>query len=164
MRARGSLARKAGFTLVEAVTALSIVGVLAGVTFVVLLEGMRVFERVRPSAELAYQSRITTDRLRHDLRRLDPANGLIAFAADSLRFRTVDGELIEYRRVGGELHRNGRPLAEGVDELRFAYTATTGGPALAAADVALIGADLAISRGSLTTRLHAAVHPRGTTP
>lgn len=160
----GVTERRGGWTLVELVTALIVLGVIATVVFAVLLEGMKTWGRARPTTELLYQAQLVSHRLRSDFRDLDGPGALLAMQPQLLRFQTEAGLGVEYQLVGTDLQRNGRLLAEGVGELRFIYSQTAGGIASTPTDVALLSADLRLDRAGLSTRIHTAVHPRRDEP
>lgn len=152
--------RSGGWTLVELVIVLVVIGVLSSVTFVALSEAMRIYARATPSARLAYQSQLTSVHLRRDLRGLPDSSSIEVFQPQLIRFLGEDGGSIEYRLVGSDLLRNSRLLAEGVSGLRFQYTTAQGTPAANPEDVALVDAALLLAEGSIERRLHVAVHPR----
>ena len=160
MRSKAS----SGWTLVELVIVLVVVGTLASITFGVMLEAMRIYARTTPTEQLAYQSQLTTERLRRDLRSLEESSQITVLQAQQLTFESGSGGTIEYRLSGSELQRNGRPLAEGVTGLRFDYTNSAGALASSSEEVALVTAQVVLTAGDAERRIQAAVHPRRRQP
>ncbi len=153
-----------GWTLVELVIVLVVVGTLASVTFGVLLEAMRIYARTAPTEQLAYQSQLTSERLRRDLRSLRESSQITVFQPQELAFETGSGGTVDYRLMGSELRRNGRLLAEGITGLRFNYITTAGGFASSSDEVALVTARVVLTAGGAERQVVTAIHPRRRQP
>jgi prepilin-type N-terminal cleavage/methylation domain-containing protein len=117
-----------GFTLVELVLVIMIMGILAGVFVKYIDEGNRMFDQVDDRRELRQDARAALVRMVREIRQLRSSGDVITADATNLSFYGVDDNLyaINFSGVPGEslaLQRGSTPnlLAEDVDSLAFGY-------------------------------------------
>ena len=78
-----------GFTLVEAVITIVILGVVAGVLAPFIVEATQGFTDTRERAELVAKGRLALERLTRDLREAEPGTVSVADGDTTLRFTRV---------------------------------------------------------------------------
>jgi prepilin-type N-terminal cleavage/methylation domain-containing protein len=117
-----------GFTLVELVLVISIMGVLAGVFVKYIDEGNRMFDQVDARRELRQDARAALVRMVREIRQLRSASDVLTADTVSLSFYGVNDSLytINYSGVSGEslMFQRGslsNVLATHVDSLAFDY-------------------------------------------
>lgn len=157
--ARASSAR--GHTLVEMVVVITVLGIIALVPSVVIVESMRIHNRVAPTLEASYQARLATEKMKRELRELDDTSKIGLMSATSLAFVDGEGDTITYALTGTDLTRNDDLLAQGVTDLNFAFVQQDGKVVSTSADLALIEIDLTVQVGVQEYRVLTMVHPRG---
>lgn len=149
-----------GFTLIELVMVIVIVGVLGSVAAGAIVESTRVVVNQRTSLEGSHQVQFLLDRLRDDLRAIRASDPYGSVEADRLEFATTDDETVVYEAAGSTLTRNGRELATGLVDFVFGYRATDGSPTLDPAAVHLIEIDFVVVRGGQEFPGSAVAYPR----
>ena len=155
-RRRGAL----GYTLVEMVSVIAILSIVALVSSGVLVQGMSTYARTVPAMDASYQLDHAQNVLRRELRDLAGTDTITTMGATSLSFDTKDGTTVTYSLSGTDLLRNGDLLAQGVTALAFRYWAADGTAATAAADVHFLETDLTVTVGSQSQRSQWAAFPR----
>jgi len=139
--------RAGGFTLVELLVALAVVGLVMGATLTVLQQGQDGYVRAVARLEAQQSARVALERVAREIRTagFDPTGA--AFAAimspaptsftiqkDLNGNGVIDaaGEAVTYLLRGTTLRRNAgggaQPVIEGVTELTFTYLDADGAP------------------------------------
>jgi len=120
--------RLTGFTLIEVVTTLIVIGVLAAISASVMSRGLLSYFVGREIARDDAQGRLACERMARDLRTArSPAD--IVFGASQITMTTLAGNVIVYRRnaATSQLERSQdnsvtfQALADNVTALTFSY-------------------------------------------
>lgn len=117
----GLLYKNKGFSLVELMVVLTLIGIVAGITAKMLLVGAKTFDTVSTRNETLQINRIGIELLIKDLRMIKSSNDIVSADAGRLIFYTVDGEHITYLYSAGELTRNDHLLMNGLSEFQLIY-------------------------------------------
>jgi len=127
--------RSAGFTLIEVIMTLVVVGVLATIGATVISGGFRNYFLGREIARDDAQGRLALERMSRELRAVRSTADLNIAVANQVSFTHLDGTAIAYRRnaVTSQLERsqNGvagtyQPLADNVSALTISYLQNDG--------------------------------------
>ena len=152
--------RSGGFTLVEMVVVIALLGIIGLVPSYVIVESMRVYARTAPKVDAAYQARLADDRMKREIRDLKGLGRVTAMTSSAFTFDDSSDTTIAYSLSASNLLRNGDLMAKGVTSLTFSYWKSDGTVASAAADLNLVEYDLTVQTGSEPYRVQAAVFPR----
>ncbi len=134
--------RNRGFTLVEMVVVMVIIGIIASVGALVLKEVFSTFFAGEDINRGDWQGRVAMERMSRELRdiRFASAADLPTIGANTIRFFDVYGNDITYALSGTTLNRTqaptgAQPLADNVSALAFTYLDQTGTGTAVAANV-----------------------------
>ncbi len=153
--------RSAGFTLIEMVVVIVVLGVLAALGGMALQNAFRVYASSQGISDIDWQGRVALARLTRDLREARSPAGLTVIPATQLAFTDIDDTGVTYSLSGTQLLRNTQPLADFITGLNFTYleadrqTATT-----TVANVSYITVTLTVSDQDYTETFRATVRPR----
>lgn len=157
---------QAGFTLVEMVITIVVIGIIAGISAMLILQAMRGYSDQDVRADLTNQARLAIERMAREIReaRDCTATDITTMAPGTLAFVDNTGTAITYTTSGTDLTRNGTALASSVSGLTFSYLRRGGPPdvsAGSAAQVWNVDVALTVSRSGETHIHRIRVHPRG---
>lgn len=167
-----------GFTLIEMLMAIVLIGIVATVASMTLYQGARAFQQSGARGDLTEEARLALDRISKELMFArctqagaacaPQASDLTAMLANDLRFMNAENAGRGFRLNAGNLMmRNGVMdsdpedlLAGNVSALNFTYLDRNGAAAAAVSDVWLIGVDVTLSGSGETIDFTVKVHPR----
>ena len=161
---------QAGFTLVELVITIVLVGIIAGTAGMLLIKGTQAYIEEDQRAAATSQGRLGLERMARDIRTIPQASaivGPIANPSSSLLFSDLTGLSIAYARNGatGTLDRTegaGLPviLADGVTTLEFRHYDKVGALTMTPANIWQIRIDLTVTKGGESQVFRLSVYPR----
>lgn len=124
-RARLSIPRQPGFSLVELIVVIVVLGIVASMGAIVVRDGMLGWLRGREINSADWQGRLALERITRELRNVAPSSGGVAnitnasCGSSTFAFSDINAAPISYTQSTTTLLRNGQPLAENVTGLRF---------------------------------------------
>lgn len=157
---------EAGFTLVELVLVIVLLGIVSAVAAIPLMEGARIFTSGEVRADLNNQGRLAVERMAREIRmaRSRTAADLPGCCnAGTFSFVNLNGIAIAYTTAAGNtITQNGTVLAAGdTVVLNFSYFQQNGvTPATLATQVWSIQIDLTVTRSGESQAYRVRVHPR----
>lgn len=165
------ISRSRGFTLIEAIITIVIVGILSSIAALIILEGVRANLKEENLSGLHYQARIAMERMAREIR-MTNSQGNVGTAAigtitgnptNSLIFTDLTGMNITYSLSGQTLNRTvgGVPstLATGVTTLQFRHYDIASALTTSALAVWTIDISLTDSQGADSLPMRTRVHP-----
>lgn len=170
---------QSGFTLIELVLSMVLMGIVAVTAGMLIYQGTRSFEALSDRKEVTQQATLALERVSRELRPMKcTASGnacapsstdVPVMTASELRFLNSSYEGRGLRLSGNTLMlRDGTgdgdseyALATGVSSLTFEYLKADGTAAASAAELWTVSMNMALASGQATIDVKASVHPRG---
>ncbi|MBI2413988.1 MAG: type II secretion system protein [Deltaproteobacteria bacterium] len=168
-----------GFTLIETVMVIVLVGVIGTVVSSLLYQGSKSIEAGDVRKELSSQGRLAVERASREMRLMrcttagnsckPQAADITAWTATDIRFVTTNYERIGLRFDAGQLKLSygtgpapdvEYALANNLSAASFEYLKSDGTPAAAVNEIWTIRLDMTLASGAETVPFRASVHPR----
>ena len=157
-----------GFTIIEIIMAIVIVGVLAGVSSMYIKQVVNLWQYLNFRSESASVGKTALIRMSREIRQLD---SVTTADANRLQFTDINGSVIDFQLSGSNLLRNSNTLSSDVQSLKFCYYDSASNPVCAPLcscnvvsanldDIYRIGIELTIQSGTQTKSLRTQVYPR----
>jgi prepilin-type N-terminal cleavage/methylation domain-containing protein len=118
-----------GFTLVEIIVAIVLVGTIAGIAAMIILQGTRSYSDEQSRSDIHYQARLATERIAREVRLVRSCADVTPTVNPSttLTFTDINGAGITFSRtVGNDLMRNADVVAQNVTALQISYLDISG--------------------------------------
>lgn len=163
-----------GFTLIEAIITIVIVGIISSIAALIILEGVKASAKEQNLSGVHYQARIAMERMAREIRliRSQTAGDIPTMAATDLIFCDVTGRAVEFQLAGLVLNRRESatctPFAwggwytltsGGVNPLTFTYLDSAGAGGATAANLWFVDINLTDTQGSDSLPMRSRVHP-----
>ncbi len=148
--------REKGFTLVELVITMILIGVISTVVGPLLYEGVTNFKKAHALESLSSQGRSTLELMAQDVRNIgaELSHTLISMNANQLSMENMYDQTISFSLSGSDLIRtidgNNQNLAEDVSSLSFSYYNVNGQTTATTADVRYIKLGLSLTKEGLS--------------
>lgn len=127
---------KKGFTTVELVLVLAILGVMAFLLSPTMLSALRSYDIIQSRKELVNQGRAAMERMAAEISYIQSASDVVDVSSStSFQFEYPDGTPITYSLSGTSLMRGADILADNISSLTFTYYDGTGATTSTAANV-----------------------------
>lgn len=159
---------EAGFTLMELILTIILIGAIGGVAGMIILEGTEASIDQEIRTDLSNQGRLAMERMVREIRAIRQAADIGPIAgnpAASFSFTDPTGLAVSYSLAGTVLNRGvggmSFPLADNVALLEFRHFDRAGALTTDPAAVWRIQIDLGLSLGGEYQAFRIQVHPRG---
>jgi prepilin-type N-terminal cleavage/methylation domain-containing protein len=126
--------RQAGFTLIELIAVLVILGIIAAMASQMLAEGLSSYMMGKKVIDANWQGQVGIERMIRDLRMVRSANDISINTGSEFAFVDMTGTTIDYKLSGTNLLRNTQVLANGITSLAFTYYDKAGASGATAAN------------------------------
>jgi len=138
-----------GFTLVELIISIVILGVIASITAKVLSSGVDTYAFVSDRHDTFQRARLSMERMVDEISLIDQS-GITGIYNDRIDFTDVDGNSANFKRVlafqDGQsvwcLYRGRDFLSEGISSLEFEYYDSAGNETSYPSDVRMVSMDM----------------------
>ncbi len=117
---------QSGFSFLEMVMVIALIGIIAGVMAQMFVFGVDMFDATATRKDSMQGGRIAVEFMVQDLRAIADADDVTTATATSLTFYNIDSETINYSYSGGTLSRNSNTLLEGLSNFQLSYTDVDG--------------------------------------
>ncbi len=155
-----------GFTLIEYIIVIVVMGVISSVLAVVVLGGVRAFNAVVVQEELIAGAETTLEILSREIRNSSGPAGVFSAGSEIFSFKDVHGKDISYYSGGGFIMRNGAKAAGNPGRVEFIYLDARGETLQTPVapeylnNIKLIQIELLLSSGERNVKLSSLVRPR----
>jgi prepilin-type N-terminal cleavage/methylation domain-containing protein len=106
--------RQNGFTLIELILVILIVGVLSAFSSRFIAQGLNAFITAQNVTDTTWQARLAYTRLIRDLRQIRSPADITTFTASECAFTDITGASFDYVFSGTTLMLNGQVLSDGI--------------------------------------------------
>ena len=122
--------RKNGFTLVELIIVITIIGIIAGVVGYILLGAVEGWTFKAKRNDLLWDGRLAINRMAREIREIKNLTSVTTASSSQFRFTNVNNNSIIYSLSGADLNRtkdgSANILAQNVSNLSFTYYDSSG--------------------------------------
>ncbi len=171
--------KNSGFTLIEILMVIVLVGIIATIVAMLVYEGAKSYGEIDKLRDLSTQGRLAFERMAREIRLVrcttvgtsctPTTSDITAMTATEFRFNNTRNEGRGFRLAGSTVNlRQGSgagdpedPLVDNVSDLTFEYFKSDGTTATAVQDVWTIAVSLTLSSGARSVSFKVRVHPRG---
>lgn len=160
MTQRSPILRMYGFTLMEMVVVIVIVGIVFAIGSLIISRGFTAYFASKDITNADWQARLALERMTRELREIRLATGgaeLNIASATQISFTDIGANVITYSRAGNSLMRNAQVLADNVSALGFAYLQSDGATAATVATVGTtyyIAISVTVAQDATTTNVY----------
>jgi len=155
-----------GFTLVEIVITIVLIGILSGIAAIIILQGVRAYSSEQSRSDVHYQARAAMERMTREIRLIRSQGAdITTMANNNLQFIDVNGATIGFSWANPTLSRwNGATndvLAAGVTAFTFSYFQQDGVTVATPANIWFVEITVtATAQSGETLDMRTRVHPR----
>lgn len=160
--ARG--ATHGGFTLIELVLTLLILGIISAVVAQFAFQGIRSYSTEQDRGDAHSQARLAVERMAREVRAIRSATAvdIPIMTATDLQFTDNLGQSVRFTWAANVLTRNGQTLAVNVAPFALTYFQSDGTTVAAVpADLWFVRVALTFTQGGASLPMRVQVHPRG---
>jgi prepilin-type N-terminal cleavage/methylation domain-containing protein len=160
--------RMEGFTLVEIVITIVIVGIIAGVAAEIIMQGVRAYSSGQFRSNVRYQADLAAERMAREIRliRSRTATDIPLWNATDLSFMDINNNQVRFQLNNGVIRRSQdggatwQALATGVSALTLSYYRNDGVTAATSApEIWYIAIDVIDQQDAETLEVRTRVHP-----
>jgi len=155
-----------GFTLVEIVITIVLIGILSGIAAMIILQGVMAYSDEQSRSDVHYQARVAMERMAREIRLIRSQGAdITTMANNNLRYIDVNGVTIGFSWANPTLSRwdgaTNDVLASGVTAFTFSYYQQDGITVATPANVWFVDiAMTATAQSGETLDMRTRVHPR----
>ncbi|HVE44663.1 MAG TPA: prepilin-type N-terminal cleavage/methylation domain-containing protein [Gammaproteobacteria bacterium] len=150
-----------GFSLIELVLVIAMMGIISTIVGKLLLQGFLNFNNTENISNADWQGYTALAHLTDDIHTIRSAADISTVSATQLTFTNQSASSVQYQLSGSTLVRNGTTVAMGITGITFGYLDKNGTTTGTAANVRYITIALSITQGTITTTYNTLVGTRG---
>lgn len=160
-----------GFTLIEIIITIVIVGIISGIAAVIIAQGVRSYTDEQGRSDMRYRAELALERMSREIRMIRSASAadIPTMTGSTLRYTDINGAAMGFRLNGGAIERtedNGatwNPLATNVTAPwgnLFTYLDSAGSVTGSQASLWFVQIEFTVTQGTETETFRSSVHPR----
>lgn len=160
-RAACRIPNSKGFTLIEIIVTIVIVGIIGGIAALIITQGVRAYSDQAVRSDVHYQARLAMERMAREIRTVRSRADVTAMLTNDLQFVDISGNTVRFNLAGTDIQRSGAVLASNISALAFTYYENDGTTAAAtSATLWQIVISVTATRGAESVQMRTRVHPR----
>jgi len=148
---------KRGFTLIELIMVIVLVGIIAGVIAPFMGNAFTYWALVRNEREAIATARMALARMTREIRHIEEVTSIDTFTATQFEFDRVKPDQtmddVDFELSGDTILRNSQELADNVSSLAFAYLDADGNTTATQADIRMVQITLTVTVGEVSVTL-----------
>ena len=165
MNRRYSLKKHAGFTLIELVIVITILGIIAGIGSKILNQAFTGYLDNKNLVEADWQARLALERMQRDVRAIRSPSDITTATATQLVFVDTTGNTITYALSGTTLNRQTnsnttQALADGIQSVTFSYYDQSGASTATLINICYVKISLNVTLNNTNFTVTTAVYGR----
>jgi prepilin-type N-terminal cleavage/methylation domain-containing protein len=161
---RLSIERQSGFSLVELIVVIVVLGIVASMGAMVVRDGMLGYLRGREITSADWQGRLALERITRELRDVASPNysniTATSCGTSTFTFSDISSTPISYTQNTSTLLRNGQPLADNIAALRFYCLSSAVQPTATLSAVYYISVSMVVATTNTNATYRDTVKPR----
>jgi prepilin-type N-terminal cleavage/methylation domain-containing protein len=163
-RIRFPTPRQFGFSLIELIVVIVVLGIVASMGAMVLRDGILGYLRGREITSADWQGRLALERMTRELRDVASPNysniAATSCGTSTFAFSDINATPISYTQSTTTLLRNGQPLADNVTGLSFYCLTSTVQPTTTLSNVYYVTVSMVVSTANTSATYRSTVMPR----
>jgi prepilin-type N-terminal cleavage/methylation domain-containing protein len=156
-------ARLLGFTLIEMVATIVIIGIISVVLGQILFQSYATFRTAKNAAMVDWQGYIAMERMANDIHTIRSINDITSAQSTQLSFINMSNSTVSYQFSGASLLRNSIVLATGISSFSFAYYDQNGAVTSTPSAIRYIAISFVATADGISVGFATAVGTRGVT-
>ena len=149
-----------GFTLVEFIIVIVLMGIISAIASVTLSQGFHSFFASQNVIDADWQARYALERMSREIRIVRSLSDITTASSAQFSFNDINGNAITYNLSGTSLMRNTQILADGVQSVTFTYFDKTGASTAILANIRYITISLNITLNNTNFTISTSVNTR----
>lgn len=133
-----------GFTLIEMVLSIALLGIVGVLTMSLFVESLSTFSLLSDRRESLEEARITVEKIKREVELLEETVDITTFTDTNFTFTLPSEGSISFTKSGSQILRNADVLSENVNLLNFDYLDQNGAETAVAADIRRIRFEVVI--------------------
>lgn len=157
-----------GFSLIELITVIVILGIILSMSSLLLSQGFNAFSNSENLLDANSQGQVAIQRMARDIQMIRSPSDITTATSTQLSFTDIDNNTISYTLSGSNLtvtkNGNTQTLAVGIHSLTFTYYTSSGTtPPASTALTRYITIALVVTQNNVNYTLTTAIYPRNLT-
>lgn len=150
-----------GFSLIELVMTIVIMGIISVVVGEILVQGYKTFITTQDISEVDWQGLLALESLTNDIHNIRSAADITTISSSTFSFTDMTGTTITYALSGSTLQRNSLTVASGVSALTFSYLDKDGAVTASATAVRYVSISVTAVQNNMSLAFTTLVGTRG---
>lgn len=154
--------RSKGFTLIELILVIVILGIIAVAGSLLLQQGLNNYFTNQAITDASWQGQIALQTMARRLREIRSPTDITTASATQLSFTDINNNAVSYQLIGSNLLLNGSVLISGVNNASssFAYLDSNTTTTAVLANIRYITINLAIAKNNVNYTLRTTIYAR----
>jgi prepilin-type N-terminal cleavage/methylation domain-containing protein len=154
------IAKYRGFTLLELVFVIILLGIIGAISSKILSQGLTSYLTAENLTNANWQSRLALERMVRDLHEIRSPADITTATAATIVFNDMTGTAITYQLTGSTLMRNTQVLADGISSFTLSYFDQSGTTTAVTTLIRYITINLSITLNNTNNTFITSVNPR----